>query len=65
DIHSVLVEGGPTILRAFLDAKAWDEATILKSCNEWELGKKAPWIGIPSSSERKSGADTIKHFHPA
>lgn len=62
NIHSVLVEGGPTILKAFIEEKVWDEATILKSTSEWENGKKAPWIGIPSSLETESGSDTIKHF---
>ena len=63
-IHSVLVEGGPTLLQALMDAKCWDEAIILKSSNNWESGIKAPWIGIPSNREEQRKNDLIKYFKP-
>jgi len=64
NIHSVLVEGGSEVLASFIDAKAWDEAVILKSATEWNDGIKAPWVGIPSVREETIGNDTIKHFLP-
>jgi diaminohydroxyphosphoribosylaminopyrimidine deaminase/5-amino-6-(5-phosphoribosylamino)uracil reductase len=64
DIHSVLVEGGSQVLSSFIDAKAWDEAVILKAATNWESGIKAPWVGIPSVKEEKIGNDTIKYFLP-
>ena len=63
-IHSILVEGGPTIIQAFIDAKEWDEAIILKSVKDWEVGVKAPWIGIPSVNEILTNNDIIKYFKP-
>ena len=63
-IHSVLVEGGPTILAAFVKEKIWDESIILKSSKEWTDGIKAPWLGIPSYKEVKQHDDLIKYFIP-
>ena len=63
-IHSVLVEGGPTLLQGFLDEKLWDEAIIIKSSNKWEDGIKAPWVGIPSYKELQQYSDLIKYFKP-
>ncbi len=63
-IHSVLVEGGPTLLQEFLTKHLWDEAIVLKSNTNWNAGIKAPWIGIPSSREGKQHQDLIKYFIP-
>jgi diaminohydroxyphosphoribosylaminopyrimidine deaminase/5-amino-6-(5-phosphoribosylamino)uracil reductase len=63
-IHSVLVEGGPTLLQGFLDEKLWDEAIVMKSSNKWYNGIKAPWVGIPSYKEVQQYSDLIKHFKP-
>jgi len=63
-IHSVLVEGGPTLLQGFLDEKLWDEAIIIKSSNKWEDGIKAPWVGISSYKEVQQYSDLIKYFKP-
>jgi diaminohydroxyphosphoribosylaminopyrimidine deaminase/5-amino-6-(5-phosphoribosylamino)uracil reductase len=64
DIHSILVEGGPTVLGAFINKKIWDEAIILKSNDSWGEGIKAPWVGIKSRKEETQGNDTIKYFKP-
>ena len=64
NIHSVLIEGGPTILAAFIEEQLWDEAIILKSNDSWEDGIKAPWVGIKSYKEQTEGNDTIKYFKP-
>jgi len=63
-IHSVLVEGGPTLLQGFLDEKLWDEAIIIKSSNKWNDGIKSPWVGIPSYKELQQYSDLIKYFKP-
>ncbi len=63
-IHSVLVEGGPTLLQEFLTENLWDEAIVLKSNTNWNAGIKAPWIGIPSLREIKQHQDLIKYFIP-
>ena len=63
-VHSVLVEGGAAVLQAFLDAKAWDEAIILKAEQNWGAGVKAPHIGIKAVSHEKVNNDTIKIFKP-
>lgn len=63
-IIGVLVEGGPTVIQAFLNEKAWDEAIILKSNLTWKEGIKAPWIGRPSEYEELQNNDTIKYFSP-
>ena len=63
-IHSVLVEGGPTLLQEFLTKDLWDEAIVLKSNTNWNAGIKAPWIGIPSLREIKQHQDLIKYFIP-
>lgn len=47
DLHheersTLLVEGGPTLLKAFIDAELWDEARIIKSANFIHSGLKAP-----------------------
>lgn len=62
-IQSVLVEGGAHILKQFLEEKAWDEAVILVSDQERKTGIKAPWVGIRSTREERSGNDTIKYFY--
>ena len=63
-IHSVLVEGGTAVLKAFLDAKAWDEAIILKAEQSWGAGVKAPHVGLKAVSHEKVNTDTIKIFKP-
>lgn len=62
DIHSVLIEGGPSLLAKVLSEKVWDDAIVLKSSKKWDEGIKAPWIGIPSVLEETGGEDTIKYF---
>jgi len=52
NIHSVMIEGGATILNSFLDAGLWDEANVEVSPKNVLGGVKAPIIsGIPVSSK--------------
>ncbi|MDC1395141.1 bifunctional diaminohydroxyphosphoribosylaminopyrimidine deaminase/5-amino-6-(5-phosphoribosylamino)uracil reductase RibD [Bacteroidia bacterium] len=64
NIHSVLIEGGPTILEAVINEKLWDEAIVLKSIDSWGDGKKAPWLGISSYQEILHNNDIFKYFRP-
>lgn len=40
--NTLLVEGGPTLLKSFIDAGLWDEARIIQSSNKLHNGVKAP-----------------------
>ncbi|MDN3585747.1 bifunctional diaminohydroxyphosphoribosylaminopyrimidine deaminase/5-amino-6-(5-phosphoribosylamino)uracil reductase RibD [Pedobacter aquatilis] len=44
DIQSVIIEGGASILKQFLDAGLWDEARIISSSNSWNEGVPSPSI---------------------
>lgn len=42
DIHSVIIEGGPTLLSSFSKVNLWDEATVIHTQHELNSGLKAP-----------------------
>ncbi|HJV76773.1 MAG TPA: bifunctional diaminohydroxyphosphoribosylaminopyrimidine deaminase/5-amino-6-(5-phosphoribosylamino)uracil reductase RibD [Paludibacter sp.] len=52
NIHSVLVEGGPTILNSFLDAGLWDEANVEVSPQRISEGVVAPVLPIQPISRK-------------
>ena len=43
-IHSVFVEGGPTLIKAFFDAKLVDEVRLLKNDKALKDGIAAPHV---------------------
>lgn len=47
---SLLVEGGPTLLKSFLDAGLWDEARVLVGQTYIQHGIAAPFIATHSNS---------------
>jgi diaminohydroxyphosphoribosylaminopyrimidine deaminase / 5-amino-6-(5-phosphoribosylamino)uracil reductase len=47
NIHSVLVEGGASLLNCFLNSGLWDEANIEISIQLSNTGVKAPVIDVP------------------
>ena len=55
-IHSVLVEGGPTLLRSILDTGIWDEIHV-EVAPELRIGKgvKAPEMALPEEYETLDG----------
>lgn len=52
NIHSVLVEGGPTILNSFLDAGLWNEANVEVSPQRISEGVAAPVLPIQPISRK-------------
>lgn len=52
NIHSVLVEGGPTILNSFLEAGLWDEANVEVSPQRISAGVAAPVLPIQPISRK-------------
>ena len=59
-IHSVLVEGGPTILNSFIDAGLWDEANIEIAPIRIGEGVAAPVLQLqPISHQTFNGHDWL------
>ncbi len=56
DIHSILVEGGPTLLKHILETGIWDEIHIEVSALEIGEGVPAPAIRLPDAYEEIEGA---------
>ena len=59
---SVLIEGGATVLNAFLCAGLWDEAIVITGPESWKSGMVAPKIDAPCLEERPSGWDVIRYY---
>jgi len=64
NIHSVLVEGGPTLLRHILDTGIWDEMHIEVAPVSIGDGVPAPEIKLPDSYEQIDGAKLYTIYHP-
>ncbi|MBR0309846.1 MAG: bifunctional diaminohydroxyphosphoribosylaminopyrimidine deaminase/5-amino-6-(5-phosphoribosylamino)uracil reductase RibD [Paludibacteraceae bacterium] len=64
-IHSVLVEGGPTLLNHILDTKIWDEMHIEVSAQTIGSGVTAPQVNLPDTCDEIQGAKlyTIYNLH--
>ena len=60
NVQSVLVEGGPTVLNALINAGLWDEIRIFRSPKELGQGIAAPRPGFKGLRERTTvGADEL------
>ena len=55
-IHSVLVEGGPTLLKHILDTGIWDEMHIEVGAQAIGSGVPAPVIDLPATCEQVGDA---------
>lgn len=64
NIHSVLVEGGPTLLRHILETGIWDEMHIEVAPVTIGEGVPAPDIKLPDSFEQIDGAKLYTIYHP-
>ena len=64
NIHSVLVEGGPTLLRHILETSIWDEMHIEVAPVTIGEGVPAPDIKLPDSFEQIDGAKLYTIYHP-
>lgn len=63
-ITSVLVEGGPSILKSFITANLWDEArveTAFFSLNS-QGGNPAPQMPIPPCKTEQIGSSIVNYF---
>jgi diaminohydroxyphosphoribosylaminopyrimidine deaminase/5-amino-6-(5-phosphoribosylamino)uracil reductase len=60
NIQSVLIEGGATILKAFIDADIWDEARIFIGPSSFGSGLKAPILKGTEKCRREIGKDLLK-----
>ena len=58
-INTLLVEGGATVLQAFLDANLWDEARIIQTPQLLGSGIKAPMIQGHLSKKQKLYRDQL------
>lgn len=61
-INSVLVEGGPTTHRGFLDRGLWDEARVIVSKSHIPKGIRAPDLDILPEMIQDYGSDRIFTF---
>lgn len=64
NIHSVLVEGGPTLLRHILETGIWDEMHLEVAPVTIGDGVPAPDIKLPDSFEQIDGAKLYTIYHP-
>jgi len=59
-IQSVIVEGGATILKLFIDAGLWDEARIFQSPRLFEKGISAPELRGKLHESHSIHSDTLR-----
>ena len=64
DIQTVMIEGGRSILQAFIDAKLWDEARIIIGATTFESGTKAPEMNGQMIKEELHFGDHITYLRP-
>ena len=65
NIHSILVEGGPTLLRHILETDIWDEMHIEVAAVKAGEGVCAPKIALPDDFETVDGAKLYTIYHSA
>ena len=59
-IQSVLVEGGPTVLNALINAGLWDEIRVFRAPLRLGQGIAAPRVGLGNLRERTNvGPDEL------
>lgn len=61
-VSSILVEGGATILSAFLASGLWDEARVITGAVSFGDGTRAPVMAGPAVRSMTSGSDRIDLF---
>ena len=61
-VYSILVEGGAHTLNSFIDAGLWNEAYVLESSDNLEVGLKAPSIDLSGFDKTITDTDTIYHY---
>jgi diaminohydroxyphosphoribosylaminopyrimidine deaminase/5-amino-6-(5-phosphoribosylamino)uracil reductase len=61
-IQSVIIEGGATILNAFIEHNFWNEARVFISPTEFNSGMEAPALNISPQSEEKLKTDLLRIY---
>lgn len=65
-IRSLFVEGGATLLGAFLESGLWDEARVIHGTPHFQQGTAAPTMDLPALRTFRSGPDRITlHLAPS
>lgn len=62
-ISSLLVEGGASVLRSFLDSGLWDECRVITGNAELKDGLPAPKINREPTTSFTMGKDVIRIYH--
>lgn len=62
DIQSVIIEGGASILKQFLEANLWDEARVFTAINSWNDGIPAPVINGELTQQITIGNDKLSIY---
>lgn len=60
DLHSVIIEGGASLLNQFIAAGLWDEARVFSSQKSFHSGLEAPLLHGKLLSVDKYGTDQLK-----
>jgi diaminohydroxyphosphoribosylaminopyrimidine deaminase / 5-amino-6-(5-phosphoribosylamino)uracil reductase len=63
-IQSVIVEGGATILKAFIDAGLWDEAKVFVSDKDFGKGIQSPQLHGNLIAQESVFNDTLRTYFP-
>jgi diaminohydroxyphosphoribosylaminopyrimidine deaminase/5-amino-6-(5-phosphoribosylamino)uracil reductase len=63
NIGSVLVEGGPTLLRACINQDLWDEARVIVSPVRLKYGLTAPGLSVDPIQSQQLGRDEISFYY--
>lgn len=61
-IHSLIVEGGTSILSQFIENNLWDEAFEIIGSKTFGEGLKAPSITSSKKNRIQLGNDTVNHY---
>ena len=63
EVLSVIVEGGATLIRSFLEAELWDEIRVLTGTPEFQKGLGAPVLPDNSHHSVMFGQDTLNIYY--
>jgi diaminohydroxyphosphoribosylaminopyrimidine deaminase / 5-amino-6-(5-phosphoribosylamino)uracil reductase len=63
-IQSIIVEGGATTLKIFLENNLWDEARVFKSPRTFQKGIPAPAVQGKILQRENIGGDQLEYIHP-
>lgn len=62
EIQSIIIEGGSTLLQAFIDQNIWDEARVFKAPITFETGIKGPNFNRKIKKSKQIDNNTITYY---